>query len=476
MDAPQKDAHPMPNNKVESTAFWNAALRSERLRIVGLIVLVSLAALFVTVRTFAWTEPEQARGFGWLLATVGGLLAYESVMLVVVTRAIRAGRLPAAWTWWLNAVAELGFPTLLLLMQTHHFYAGPYWALITPAMPSFFLFIILSTLRLSPLLCFATGAFSGAAYIAVTLLTMWRFPRAGENDGFSLSMYSTYAVLFLLGGVGAAGVARQIKTHVAAALREAEARRKLDRMENDLNIARRIQQGLLPQDQPCVQGFDIAGWSQPADQTGGDYYDWQRLPDGRLAISVADATGHGIGPALVTAVCRAYSRASFPDPQPLGTIMDRVNDLLVDDLSDGRFVTFVVAILNPADASIELASAGHGPLLLYRAAQNDLTTLEAQGIPFGISAGFGFGPPCTVRMDAGDALILITDGFFEWPNASRELFGTDRLQEAIRKRGTLSAKELITGLYHDVLDFAGGTTQLDDLTAVVIRRERVRPA
>lgn len=461
---------------VESTAFWHAALRSERLRIVGLIVLVSLAAIFVTVRRFAWTEPEQGRGFPSLLATIGGLVFYESVMLAIVARAIRRERQLAAWTWWLNSFVELAFPTLLLWLQTRYFYAGAYWALVTPVVPSFFLFIILSTLRLSPMLCLATGVFSAAGYMAVTLLTVWRVPRAGANDGFPLAMYSTYAVLVLLGGMGAAAVARQIKTHVGAALREAEARRKLDRIENDLNIARAIQQGLLPQDKPDVRGFDIAGWNQPADQTGGDYYDWQRLPDGRLAISVADVTGHGIGPALVTAVCRAYSRASFPDPHPLGTIMDRVNDLLVGDLRDGRFVTFVVSVLNPVDGTAEIASAGHGPVLLYRAAAGDVITLEAQGIPFGIAADFGFGPSETVPLGVGDALVLLTDGFFEWANDAGELFGVERLERSIQRHGALSARELIAALYRDVKDFAGGTAQLDDLTAVVVRRTGDQPA
>ena len=82
-------------------------------------------------------------------------------------------------------------------------------------------------------------------------------------------------------------------------------------MNHDLDIARSIQQDLLPAQSPSLENFDVAGWNEPANQTGGDYFDWQTLPDGRLAISLGDATGHGIGPALVSALCRAYARASL---------------------------------------------------------------------------------------------------------------------------------------------------------------------
>ena len=96
-----------------------------------------------------------------------------------------------------------------------------------------------------------------------------------------------------------------------AALREAKLQSELDRINHDIDIARSIQHGLLPASPPQLEHFDVAGWNQPANQTGGDYFDWQLLPDGQLAISVGDATGHGIGPALVSTLCRAYARASF---------------------------------------------------------------------------------------------------------------------------------------------------------------------
>ena len=236
-------------------------------------------------------------------------------------------------------------------------------------------------------------------------------------------------------------------------------------------MARTIQQDLLPKQPLATPRFDIAGWNQPADATGGDYFDWQELPDGRIAVSLADVSGHGIGPALVMAVCRAYARASFPAARDLPEVMTRLNELLVKDLPSERYVTFVVAWLDPANSKVELLSAGHGPLLLYNVASDKFQSIEPQGIPFGLFPGFPYGSPYCFEMAPGDLLVLTTDGFFEWANAQDEQFGLERLQEAIRSSRHLQATEIIARLHAAVVEFARGTAQLDDLTAVVVKRK-----
>jgi serine phosphatase RsbU (regulator of sigma subunit)/signal transduction histidine kinase len=258
-----------------------------------------------------------------------------------------------------------------------------------------------------------------------------------------------------------------IDAAVAELIQETAAK---ERMQHDLAIARSIQQGLLPTRSPEIKGFEIAGWSQPADETGGDYFDWQPLPDGRLAISLADVTGHGIGPALVTAVCRAYARASFPSSDNIGLLLDRMNDLLVEDLPDGRFVTFVVAIVDPKTASAEVLSAGHGPLLVFTRKDRGVRAFKAHGIPFGVMPDVDYGVPDRIELAPGDILVLITDGFFEWANADGELFGIPRLEETIREVSDQSPDRIISELYSRVKEFAGGTKQDDDLTVVVIKR------
>jgi serine phosphatase RsbU (regulator of sigma subunit)/ABC-type amino acid transport substrate-binding protein len=262
-------------------------------------------------------------------------------------------------------------------------------------------------------------------------------------------------------------LSRQVAKGIEKLAKETAARA---RMQQDLEIARSIQQGLLPHQMLDIEGFDIAGWNQPADQTGGDYFDWQEMPDGRAAISLADVTGHGIGPALCTAFCRAYSRASIPSESDLGTAMDRINNMLVEDLPVERFVTFVVALLDPTNSKVQLLSAGHGPILLYTASDNNIQDFDADDIPLGINPNVGYGPAREIKLAGGDMLVLITDGFFEWTNAEGEMFGLERLQESIRKHKDLPAKEIISRLYKEVVKFTGGTEHEDDLTAVILKQ------
>jgi serine phosphatase RsbU (regulator of sigma subunit) len=390
-------------------------------------------------------------------------------MLARVNRRIAAGGDLPAWGWKVNLFFETLFPTLALFWLTESGLLGPYRTLVAPAILTYFFFILLSTLRLNPSLSLWTGLLSGAGYAGVTAYTLMSYPSAGGL--FPTAVYWTYAVMIVLGGFVAAGVAREIRKHVVASLQEAETRRQIERIQQDLDMARSIQQGLLPRQPPTSPQFDIAGWNQPADATGGDYFDWQELGDGRIAVSLADVSGHGIGPALVMAVCRAYARASFPSAKDLPEVMTRLNELLVKDLPSERYVTMVVAWLDPANSQLELLSAGHGPLLRYDVAKDQFQSLEPQGIPFGLFPGFQYGSPHRFELAPGDLLVLTTDGFFEWANSQDEQFGLSRLQETIRSACHLPAREIITRLHADVVKFAGGTAQQDDLTAVVVKRK-----
>jgi sigma-B regulation protein RsbU (phosphoserine phosphatase) len=241
------------------------------------------------------------------------------------------------------------------------------------------------------------------------------------------------------------------------------------RMEHDLDIARQIQRGLLPSTKPDVPGYDIAGWSRAADKTGGDYFDWQVLPDGRVLISLADVTGHGIGPALMAAVCRAYARATTQE-EDLGCYMDRLNQLLMDDMPDGRFITFVGVLIDPKSHHVQMISAGHGPLFRCVSANNELIESGADGLPLGLVPQNEYGTATKFSLDPGDSVLLITDGLFEWPNAAGESYGLERLRNAIRASSFLTTEETIQRLYDQSREFAGNVAQEDDVTIVVIRR------
>ena len=241
-------------------------------------------------------------------------------------------------------------------------------------------------------------------------------------------------------------------------------------MERAMKLAREIQQNLLPRSAPTVEGFDIAGFCLPADETGGDTYDFLPLSDGRLMTVVADATGHGIGPALVIAETRAMLRSVSLRSQDAAVVLETVNNLLTADLDGGRFVTCFLGLLNPRQGSLSFASAGHGPLLFYSADDDCFEELPATGLPLGIMDQADFGPPLERRLRRGDLAIITTDGFFEAVNADGESFGIPRLCELIRRHRDQPAATLIETLHTAVKAFAAGEPQADDLTAVILRR------
>jgi serine phosphatase RsbU (regulator of sigma subunit) len=296
------------------------------------------------------------------------------------------------------------------------------------------------------------------------------FPEVAAGQAVRLysTCFSTAAVL-LLGGIAAASVADQIQQYVLTTIRDAEVRAKIDQLEHDLSIARSIQQGLLPKSQPEIEGFDIAGWNQPADETGGDYFDWQEVPDG-LVVSIADVTGHGIGPALCMASCRSYARAIFAAQPDLRSALIDLNGLLYEDLPAERFVTFAAGLLDPKSATLDLISAGHGPLLFYLSREKRFRSYDAQGLPLGLLPEPPYGAPQTLKFSPGDILALFTDGFIEWANSQGEEFGQNHLKEVIRNHADQPTASIIAALYSALVAFAGPTPQHDDLTVLLVKR------
>jgi serine phosphatase RsbU (regulator of sigma subunit) len=241
------------------------------------------------------------------------------------------------------------------------------------------------------------------------------------------------------------------------------------RIESQLAIARQIQRGLLPETPPATPGFEIAGWSEAADQAGGDFYDWITLPDGQVVVSIADVTGHGIGPAIMAAVCRAYARATLTEDGSLESLVSHLNELLHADTPDGQFVTFFVGVLDPARRSMRVLSAGHGPVLLYCAATDEVETLATHAAPLGVLDKLSPEPLTQFTLAKGDILLLVSDGFFEWAGATGQQFGTRRLEASLRKATGLAPAAIIESIRADVAAHTAGTVQPDDMTAVVIK-------
>jgi phosphoserine phosphatase len=250
-------------------------------------------------------------------------------------------------------------------------------------------------------------------------------------------------------------------------LDESRAKQKL---VHDLEVAREIQQGILPDAPPPCEGFDIAGWNRPADQTGGDVYDFFEAGRDRIGIMAGDATGHGIGPALVAVECRAIIRALTAVTPDLSAVLGATNAQLTRDLAGNRFVTLWMALLDVPTATLAFASAGHGPLLYYHADADTFEEAAISGPPLGLFAGQSYEAQPPIRMAAGDLFVVPTDGFYEYADRDGEFFGSLRVQAALRAHRAESSATMAERLYDAVVAFADGARQLDDMTVVIIKK------
>lgn len=242
---------------------------------------------------------------------------------------------------------------------------------------------------------------------------------------------------------------------------------KKQQLQRDLRLARDIQQGFLPKTNPTAPGYEIAGWNRPADDTGGDCYDFIPLANGKIALVVADATGHGIGPALVIAEFRALVRAMLSVTDDLPGIVARVNALLSADMMDGRFVTTFFGILDPAAHRIDYCSCGQGPILFVHGGAGEWR--PATEPPLGVELGLPPQPAESFTFAPGDALVLLTDGFYEAMNVRGEQFGEERILSTFVSAVQEPLTTTIDRLQAAVAEHNAGN-QADDLTAVLVRR------
>lgn len=268
-------------------------------------------------------------------------------------------------------------------------------------------------------------------------------------------------------------VAAALAAQCAVALHRVSLTQELmnrERINQEISVAREIQMSALPKRMPAVEGYDGAGKFRPADETGGDLFDFVRLEDGRLFLLMGDATGHGIGPALSATQVRAMMRLGLRLGASLDEIYAHGNNQLVDDLPDDRFVTAFVGILNPRTHDVRFHAGGQGPLLHFRAATGECVWYGATTFPMGAMYQTSLKTAQRIELDPGDLLALISDGVYEYENDTGEQFGEDGVADVIRQHHEKSMTDLVEILLRSVREFGGQVTQADDITVVLIRR------
>ncbi|MHC5082968.1 MAG: SpoIIE family protein phosphatase [Planctomycetota bacterium] len=258
----------------------------------------------------------------------------------------------------------------------------------------------------------------------------------------------------------------------------------LMKLEGDIQIAREIQQKTLPQSIPQLPGFDIDGWNAPADETGGDTYDIvgysvdEKTGDVKMCkdaaeqavLLLADATGHGLGPALSVTQLRAMLRMAVHIQPTVGTIVEHMNEQLCMDLPEGRFITAWFGRVDAAAGCVRYFSAGQAPLLHYIAAEDTVRVLDADTFPLGIFEPLGSTEVQQVDMEAGDIFAVISDGIYEAVDPEEEQFGNDRVIEIIKKNRDKSSKEISETIRAATDEYTQNAPPDDDRTIVIIKR------
>lgn len=241
-----------------------------------------------------------------------------------------------------------------------------------------------------------------------------------------------------------------------------------ERMKEQIKIARTIQEGLLPQNPTGIAGFEVAGWSLPAEEALGDYYDFVPLADGRWVVAIGDVAGHGIGPALLMSSARAVLRSFTQDDTfELSEILARMNARFEEDTGGEIFMSLFVAILDPRARTITYANAGHTAPALVRK-DGSSQELNRTGLALGIEAGLPYEVEGPIHLAAGDTLVLTTDGILE-ARAGEDFFGRDRLLAVVRENSALPAKDQIGAVHRAALNFTGDAPPDDDLTLVIVK-------
>jgi serine phosphatase RsbU (regulator of sigma subunit)/anti-sigma regulatory factor (Ser/Thr protein kinase) len=246
---------------------------------------------------------------------------------------------------------------------------------------------------------------------------------------------------------------------------EAEAATR-QRFEQELEVARLIQQHFLPKELPDLPGWEIAAYYSPAREVGGDFYDVIPLPDGRIGLVVGDVTDKGVPAALVMSATRSVLRASAQRLIEPGLVLERVNEHLCPDMPEKMFVTCLYCVLDLETGHLRFANAGHD--LPYVKTRNGVVELRARGMPLGLMAGMRYEENETM-LEPGDSVLLHSDGVVESHDPQREMFGFPRLKETMA--AAPDGRELIDRVLRDLENFTGpGTEQEDDITMVSLQR------
>ena len=235
-----------------------------------------------------------------------------------------------------------------------------------------------------------------------------------------------------------------------------------------MRLARQVQQSYYNA-AISIPGYDIAGYACPADETGGDYFDFIELSDGRVALVIGDVSGHGISAALIMAETRAYLRSCAGTCCDVGGMLTNVNRALAKDLEKGRFVTLLVVCLDPVTKTVTFSGAGHEPGQIINSKGGIAHELKSNGIPLGLIPNRSYSTSEAITLEKDEAILLLTDGITDTPLPNGYAFGTRQAIKYFNNHRNNPARQIAEGLCKTVEAHAGDRKLQDDVTSVVLK-------
>ena len=247
--------------------------------------------------------------------------------------------------------------------------------------------------------------------------------------------------------------------------------RERERVEQELQVARRIQQASLPEEVPTLEGWQIAPYYRPAREVGGDFYDFVELKDGLLGLVVGDATGKGVPAALVMSTTCGMLRAVALSVNSPGEVLERINEALFARIPTNMFVTCFYAVLDPKSGHLLYANAGHD--LPYLRRNGDAEELRARGMPLGLMLGMAYEEK-EIVLEGGESVLFYSDGLVEAHGPKREMFGLPRLRGLVAEHDD-EKRSLVNFVIKELFSFTGERwEQEDDITLFTLERSATR--
>jgi serine phosphatase RsbU (regulator of sigma subunit) len=239
-------------------------------------------------------------------------------------------------------------------------------------------------------------------------------------------------------------------------------------LETEVRIAQEIQQSLLPT-VPFESGScQIHGVMLPAGEVGGDYFDIIPLPDGKIAVAIADVTGHGVGAGILSAMTKSALHLQLERESDPDEVLSHLNSVIYEVSDKKTFVTFAYALIDPASCSVQVATAGHPPVLHRKTSTRAVTPIRSKNMALGMRPDSSFAGAATLNYEPGDFLLLYTDGLLEVTNSAGQQFG-ERLP-ALLERVEGTPGSVLNGLLDDLRSFAGNRVGFeDDVSLVCVR-------